>query len=61
MDIDLAISKLNDFKKMSKKLGERELVAFDSNSFTVKIQFGKENEDMPDRCRVVGFCPAPKK
>ena len=57
MDIDSAISKLNDFKKMSKKLGECDLVAFNDNSFTVKIQFG---EDKPDRCRVVGFHPISK-
>ena len=57
MNIDLAISKLNDFKKMSKKLGECDLVGFNGNSFTVKIQF---EEDKPERNRIVGFHPISK-
>lgn len=55
MDIDAAISKLNDFKKMSKKLGNCDLVAFDGSSFVVKIQV---EEEKTDRCHVVGFCPS---
>ena len=52
MDIDSAIKKLNEFKKIAKKFkGECELIDFNENSFTFKAEFGK---DEPER-RPIGF------
>lgn len=52
MDIDSAIEKLNEFKKIAKKFkGECELVGFNESSFTFKVEFGN---DEPER-RPIGF------
>lgn len=52
MDIDSVIEKLNEFKKISKKFkSECELVGFNDNSFTFKVEFSK---DEPER-RPIGF------
>lgn len=52
MDIDSAIQKLNEFKKISKKFkGECELVGFNDNSFTFKVEFGKNEQER----RPIGF------
>ena len=53
MDLELAIKKLNQFKKMSKSLGTCDLVALDENAFVVKVQFdnGTSNTHKP----VLGF------
>ena len=53
MDIDNAIAKLNEFKKVAKKIsGECELVGFNENSFTFKVQFGKKDDEIKP---IVGF------
>lgn len=54
MDIDAAIEKLTEFKKLSKKLGECNLLSFDDNSFVVKVQFGEEDKPV-ERTKVLGF------
>lgn len=52
MNIDSAIEKLNEFKKIAKKFkGECELVGFNESSFTFKVEFDK---DEPER-RPIGF------
>jgi len=54
MNIDNALDKLNEFKKVAKKIkGECELVGFTDDSFTFKIQFDKKKED--DHKTIVGF------
>ena len=46
MNIDNAIKKLTEFKKLSKKFnGECELVGFNDNSFTFKVEFGSEGKE----------------
>ena len=53
MNIDNALDKLNEFKKVAEKIkGECELVGFTDDSFTFKVQFGK-NED--GHKTIVGF------
>ena len=39
MDISAAIDQLTKFKKMSKVLGECDLVGLDNESFVVKVKF----------------------
>ena len=52
MDIDNAIAKLNEFKKVAKKIkGECELVDMNDSSFTFKVQFSKTD----DKHKVIGF------
>ena len=52
MDIDSAIEKLNEFKKISKKFkGECELVGFNDNSFTFKVEFHKDESNV----KKIGF------
>ena len=44
MNIDNAIEKLNEFKKIAKTFkGECELVGFNDSSFTFKVEFSKDN------------------
>ena len=38
MDINTAIEKLAQLKKMSKSLGKCELIGFDNESFTVRVK-----------------------
>ena len=54
MDIDAAIAKLKEFKKVSRKsgIGPCDLVGFDDGSFTVRVKFGDE---APCRKPVLGF------
>lgn len=54
MDIDAAIAKLSEFKKLasSSGTGTCDLVGFDDGSFTVKVKFG---EDVPQRKPILGF------
>ena len=52
MDIDSAIEKLNEFKKIAKKFkGECELVGFNESSFTFRVDFNRDNEDR----KLIGF------
>ena len=56
MKLDIAIDKLNAFKKIAKKvtsndLGECELIGLDDNSFTVKVTF---KDDKPTK-HIAGF------
>ena len=57
MNIDSAIEKLNEFKRISNGIGECDLVSLTDDSFTVKIQFGERQEP---RTQIIGFCPIPK-
>ena len=57
MDIDSAISKLNEFKRISSEIGNCDLMSLSDGSFTVKISFGEEEHD---RKPIIGFCPQPK-
>lgn len=57
MNIDAAIEKLNEFKKIAKKvsatnLGECELTGFGDDSFTFKVSFKKDAED---KSKIIGF------
>ena len=58
MNIDSAIDKLNEFKRLSNGIGECDLVSLTDDSFTVKIQFGESAET---RKTVLGFAEQPKK
>lgn len=52
VDIDNAIAKLNEFKKVAKKIkGECELVDMNDSSFTFKVQFSKSSNEH----KVIGF------
>lgn len=53
MNIDNAIAKLNEFKKVAKKLsGKCELVEVSDSSFIFKVDFDKEDSK---RRPVIGF------
>ncbi len=53
MNIDNAIAKLNEFKKVAKKLsGECELVEVSDSSFVFKVEFDKKDSK---RRPVIGF------
>ena len=53
MNIDNALDKLNEFKKVAEKIkGECELVGFTDDSFTFKVQFGKKEDNHKT---IVGF------
>ena len=55
MNIDNALDKLNEFKKVAKKIkGECEFVGFTDDSFTFKIQFDKKKKE-DDHKTIVGF------
>ena len=54
MDIDNALIKLNEFKEIAQKIkGDCELIGFTDDSFTFKIQFGKNKDD--DHKTIIGF------
>lgn len=49
MDISAAIDQLTKFKKLSKALGECDLVGLDDESFVVKVKFnGSKSRDAAD-------------
>jgi hypothetical protein len=54
VDIDAAIAKLEEFKKLAESSGAGpcDLVGMDDGSFTVRVKFG---EDAPRRKPVLGF------
>ena len=60
MDIDVAIKKLNKFKKLSGSLGKCDLLQLNDDSFIVKIPFG-EKSMVESYKPVIGFCPPEKK
>ena len=49
MDLELAINQLTKFKKLSKALGECDLVGLDNESFVVKVKFnGSKSRNAAD-------------
>jgi len=42
MDINTAIEKLTKLKKMSKSLGNCDLVGFDNESFTIRVKYDND-------------------
>lgn len=63
MNITAAIDRLTKFKKMSKTLGDCDLVGFDNESFTVRVKFsdGGKTEKLDGYHPVLGFAEGSKK